>query len=288
MKWNQLFSSSLAVTLCATGVLSTPFPAPKARDPAPGNDTHILTGDARFEACELAENCEVYVDPQHGKKMRFKKGMEPGTAAYNATIAKAGRLAARAEPYSVLNIGENVIVYGTQNPYDVVWVMWDACQAGGCGDQKIYKNTQRVAPTVANGYWGTEVHWYSMIVNSKGWYSTWDQRNRMIQSVLAACQVEQRWEKKYWQLYQYNGQNSYPAGNGELWEGSQVDYFQVGLYVTKGGAMLATLEVSVKSDYSVPTRAGCGLVKLMLGQLGGAISPILGGAVEVFTYLTGC
>ncbi|KAF3927834.1 hypothetical protein ABW20_dc0102628 [Dactylellina cionopaga] len=286
MKWNNLLS--LVVAFSASGVLSTPVAA-KPKTPTPTPDTlsnstvPLVVG---FDACEQAENCEVYEDPRYGTSTRFKKGTEPGTAAYNKTIGRHKHLGIRAAPFSGVNVGKNRVNYGTENPYDVVRVMWDACQEFGCGNSGIFKNTKRVAPLVANGYWGTEVHWYSMIVYNEGHYSTWDQRNRMINTVLTMVQIKQEWKQVNWQKWQYNGQNAYSAGSGSLWEGTQSDYFQVDLYQYQGGPMLAQLKVFVGSDYSEPTRGDCNLIFSMLTQILDRVVPVLGTAVGILQGAT--
>ncbi|KAK6345995.1 hypothetical protein TWF730_010330 [Orbilia blumenaviensis] len=284
MKWNNL----LSLAFCATGAISAATPAPAKYQPeirAPGNATTVTSGNAAFEACELAENCEIYNDPKHGKIIRFKPGMDPNSTWYHTHLSHQHSKRDTPYTYSIVNIGENRINYGTENPYNVVWVMWDACQATGCGNSYIYKPTRRVAPVTANGYWGTEEHWYSMIVNSRGSYSTWAQRNDMIQAVLQAVQVGQEWKEVSWKSYQYNGQNSYVSGSGSIWEGTQSDYFQVTLFSGRGGYMMATLAVTVGSDYSTPARAGCALIASILSQIAGRVSSVLSGAIDVASNL---
>ncbi|KAK6330111.1 hypothetical protein TWF718_003539 [Orbilia javanica] len=279
MKFNQLLT--IAAIFCVNGVLSTPFPVKaEAQDPAPANDT-IIFGD-QFYRCEKAPNCEVYIDERFGKSIRFKKGMEPGTASYNETIAKHQHLSARAQQLVGVGVGDNRINYGSsQQPHDVIWVLWDFCKQFNCGNSYIYKNTQRVANTVAAGYWGTEAHWYSMIVHAEASYSGYDQRDKMIKSILALSRLGVTSQWVNWKTYQYNGQNSYVSGSGSLQEYTQSDYYQITMYQGGiGSPMLADMKVWIGSDFSQPSRGGCDLILSVLGQVAGLISPIIGITAE--------
>ncbi|KAK6516008.1 hypothetical protein TWF281_004598 [Arthrobotrys megalospora] len=279
MKFNHLLA--IAAILCVDGVLSNPVPAKtQVQDAVPANDT-IVFGD-QFLRCEQAPNCEVYIDERFGKSVRFKKGMEPGTPAYNETIARYQHLSARAPPVVGVGVGDNRINYGTtQQPHDVIWVLWDFCKQFNCGNSYIYKSTQRVANTVAAGYWGTETHWYSMIVHAEASYSGYEQRDKMIKSILALSRLGVTSEWVNWKTYQYNGQNSYVSGSGSIQEFTQSDYYQITLYQGDvGSPMLADMKVWIGSDFSQPTRGGCELILSVLGQAASLINPIIGIPVE--------
>ncbi|KAK6338937.1 hypothetical protein TWF696_009738 [Orbilia brochopaga] len=290
----SLFLSSI-VALSISGAWATPARTAGPSPPQKTHDVEIVHETAnytRFDLCDMAPNCETFDDPKYGKLIRFKKGMEPGTASYNRTLKEWGnrptKVMARAPVGSVLAvIGENRILYGTVDPRDVMAGLWDACQWGACSTSIRWYNTQSVRDLRQNGYYGTKPDWYSMILhpfNSR--YGDWDQRNKMVSAIITmATQGLLRWNSNY-AYARYNpisGRYEF-EDSGKISVTESGDYYSVTMFTRPAGPILGLIDVSVTSDYQTPTAADCGLLRGIKSALYSSLNPLFGIAVTISNY----
>jgi hypothetical protein len=72
---------------------------------------HQDRSDDALKACENAENCEIYESGQ-GKRIRFVKGMEPGTEHYKRAVLEEVELTKRGKSEVVMRItyGKNSLI----------------------------------------------------------------------------------------------------------------------------------------------------------------------------------
>jgi hypothetical protein len=91
----------------------------------------IVPDEDPVAQCEAAPNCETY-NTEHGVKIRFKTGMEPGSDDYairfpNSTI---NGVIKKRTTNTYVNFGKDTINYGTVNPCDSLHhCLYDYCKS---------------------------------------------------------------------------------------------------------------------------------------------------------------
>ncbi|KAF3920001.1 hypothetical protein ABW21_db0201065 [Orbilia brochopaga] len=294
MKISLFFSSVIGLSISgawATPVRTTHGPAApqKTHDVEVVHETQNYT---RFDICDMAPNCETFEDPKYGKLIRFKKGMEPGTAHYNKTLKEWGnkptKVMARAAAGSVLAIlGENRIDYGTVDPRDVMAGLWDSCQWGACSTSIRWYNSQSVRDISGSGYYGSRPEWFSMILNPfNSRYGDWDQRNKMVSAIISMVTQGLILIDINWAYSRYNPiSGRYEVEDtGHIWEKYSGDYYSVTMFTQPSGPILGLIDVSVYSDYEKPQPADCGTLRSIKQALYGALNPLFGLAVTIENY----
>jgi hypothetical protein len=165
-----------------------------------------------LERCARASNCEVY-HTERGDILRFKRGTEPGTEAFNQTFADELALSAAAKdsehlPFNLtadasltarntdpakrqinwqteFSSGKWRTDFGALNPWDAFVKIWDMCQERSC-----YTGRYQVGTSFLYGMAWTNVN---LDLYAHGEYPGWDARNKFAELIMAACQKNQNW-----------------------------------------------------------------------------------------------
>lgn len=90
----------------------------------------IVSDEDPIAQCDAAPNCETY-DTPHGKKIRFKTGMEPGSTDYAARFPNStvNAVIEKRNTQTHVTYGSDTILYGTVNPCDVLHhCLFDYCK----------------------------------------------------------------------------------------------------------------------------------------------------------------
>jgi hypothetical protein len=154
-----------------------------------------------IEKCNKASNCEVHTT-ELGDILRFKPGMEPGTAIYNSTVGReeeellkhsnssldATALHRRATWTTDFNSGTWRMEFGALNPYDAFVKIWDACQETYC-----YTGNYKVRTSFL---WGERWSDVDLDVRASGQYPSWAHRNNFARLIMEACQKNQQWRQE--------------------------------------------------------------------------------------------
>lgn len=166
-------------------------------------------GAEELRLCQNAENCEIYDDPRIGKAIRFVKGMEPGSAHYNATVLAEERERAKningtglvgrgPGDVSLFTVGTNVINWGNVQPQVVLNHMYDRCSANSCSPQEIWYGTSAVRK-LAWSDWATAPAAYSLIATVNGdWVEGYEMRNNFIKAIQQLSEKGQSWTNQIW------------------------------------------------------------------------------------------
>lgn len=244
-----------------------------------------------LDQCERASNCELYDAPWGGKGIRFKKGMEPGTKAYNETHygkRNGGALIPRDVNHANVEMGTNFINYGAINPYDVIASLWNPCQQYGCNGTPYKVGTAYVVPETAGGYWGTRKWNADLTLHVTGTYNGWAQRDALMKLFLQMAQTGQRWEQKSWEQWQWVSSNTGGYGTvisrGSQWEGIQTDWYIVNHYNVNGDLrdfMSLWFDLPTGERHGVGCDQVASVIKDVVGVLSGPLATIFGALVGI-------
>ena len=111
-------------------------------NPVPDTFEPVLTGDPYFDSCIRAPNCETYLNPQGEMRIRFKAGMEPGSADHKARFAKRDGSSLK----SKIRVGDKKLLWGCGiDPTVELPHIEFACKDGSCDSTDPFiRNVQYV------------------------------------------------------------------------------------------------------------------------------------------------
>ncbi len=147
-----------------------------------------------FDACRLAENCEIYDSPV-GPDIRFKAGMGPTLPAPNASYDNDnGQLYTRAEQITTnVLMGDRHIDFGTTGASGVGGAfhhVYDVCHQSGC-DPNALSVASRSASATSEHAWPLQLY-------ADGVYRGWPERNAFAEAIVAAAASGEKCTTKTW------------------------------------------------------------------------------------------
>ncbi|KAL2070146.1 hypothetical protein VTL71DRAFT_14826 [Oculimacula yallundae] len=216
--------------------------------------------------CEDAPNCETY-ETENGLMLRFKAGMEPGSADYNERFPNTAehRTLIKRDTRTHVTFGSTSMNYGTTNQCDALHhCLYDYCHEGSCDPSQCTTATSDLVRQGASlGPRGR-----TLFFTSNGQYDGWDQRDHYVDAVVAAASKGQKWTQHDWCIRTKEGDDC-----GTQWWGEQTNFISVNKFYN--GNLRGYIQTQVSMD---PGAGGfCGTVSGVAGAIAGAVNPIAGG-----------
>jgi hypothetical protein len=210
-------------------------------------------------ACEQAPNCEM-VDGHP----TFKEGMGPGSAYANNT----NTLDARGLPSKyeiVVEISKHVIEFGTQNPHDAFWYLWDVCNAVSC-DSHVHNIQARTPGCDNDGGCKTDIK-----ISADGFFNNYEVRDALVKAILEQSTKEVGPHNREW-----------PVGRVENRHSAYMNSYQHSRHIAalvraKDGSwdMKGNMKLTIDSGSSKD--GGCSRVKAIFQAMAGFILPQIAG-----------
>lgn len=140
-------------------------------------------GEGIFTACEAADNCETYPDPVSGQtNIRFKSGMEPGSADYETRVGNSYAKRQSGYPQTQVTVSDATILWGCDvDPVATLNNVSSICATSGqCIDNSAWTED------VTYGIPGQDVTTpETLTLTAQGTYPSWI-RNGLVQGLQAA------------------------------------------------------------------------------------------------------
>ncbi len=276
----MLFATGLTALACLVtlGFSSISDDSSKAMD---GNQVPLAVdtdhpSDATLRACTAAPNCETY-QSDHGMRIRFVAGHEPGSAAYeqrfgtkNGTmlvpgaggdVPTAGTPRRAAGINTNIDMGDTKILYGTTKPYDGIHNIWDHCGQSSCDKHSFSFGTTSVIDSV--------IEPYTMSITMDAQYDGYAERAIYITGILEAASQGQTSILQGW----HDGKGG-QAERGTIRVYTQTNYISINRF--SGGALQGFLTVTL--DQSPENSPGwCAGAFGVLAAITSALEPFEGG-----------
>lgn len=272
----MLYISLLA--LLATGALGNPLPGNSMLETrSPSAQSNYLS------ACEAADNCETYTDPNSGRThIRFKSGMEPGTEDYVNRVAKAKAKRDDAYPQTQVTVSDATILWGCDT--DIIALLGNlegiCATSGQCISNNPYSQDVNYA---APGQTFAETE--TLTLSATGTYPTWI-RNGLVQGIQAAMGASGVIST---QTVSYAVSDGPINKNGIQQHGESCSVSTAPSFIGLGVYSAAnTLEatISVTAAVGTPGSGFCGTgggsAAALAGSIAGAFGPVGAGIAAIF------
>lgn len=275
----MLFNSGLTALACFVTLALSSITDDSSK-PMDGNQVVFSTdtdqiSQATLRACIAAPNCETY-QSDHGVRIRFKAGHEPGSAAFkqrfgtnNDAMSVPLQNAAKPQNLDAVNtnvdMGDTSILYGTTKPYDALHNIWDHCGSSSCDTHSFTVDTGSVAST---GQGNSAVEGWTLTITATGQYDGFGERAAYVTALLTASTKGLRARSERWRL-SVKGDG---VETGTVTVYTQTDYISINKF--SGGALHGFLTVQV--DRTSENNAGwCATAAADLATVAGAIDSTL-------------
>lgn len=145
------------------------------------------TKPSYLTACEAADNCETYPDPISGQvNIRFKSGMEPGSADYETRVANSYAKRDSTYPQTQATVSDATILWGCDiDPVATLNNVSSICATSGqCIDNSPW--TEDVTYAIPGQDVTTPE---TLTITAQGTYPSWI-RNGLVEGVQAAMSAQ--------------------------------------------------------------------------------------------------
>jgi hypothetical protein len=290
----MLFDTGLTALACFV-TLALCYINPDSSKPTDGNQVLLSTdtdqlSETTLRACIAAPNCETY-QSDHGTRIRFRAGHEPGSIAYkqrfgtnNVTMSvpvpgenapKAGRARNFDSVNTNIDMGDSKILYGSTKPYDAIHNIWDHCGSSSCDTHSFTVDTSSVANV---GQGNTLEEGSTLTITADGQYNGYGERAAYITAILTASSQGQTSRPENWH-FRAKGDG---VESGTITVYTQTDY--IGVNKFSGGSLQGFM--TVKVDQAAEKSGGwCGTAAGAFAAVVGALEPENGaffGLIGVF------
>jgi hypothetical protein len=224
-------------------------------------DTYV-SGET-LAACKEATNCELYEDPVFGTRIRFVKGMEPGSEHCKREVAPLSLGKRQGATETHITLGDGSISYGNvgaSGTYGIIHHLYDICHEGLC-DRNAFGLKSRFAGA-------TSEYEDTVYLHASGQYNGWDERNIFVEALTATAGQGEKCEGKQWM----HGGFMSGVESGTVKECQQTNYISFNRFVNKN--LQGFMEVAIERR----DRQGgwCGGILAILGGLSSIIATIPG------------
>ena len=279
----MLFDSGLTALACFV-TLALCSTSDDSSKPVDGNqvllsiDNDQLSGTT-LRACIAAPNCETY-ESDHGTRIRFRAGHEPGSAAFkqrfgtnNDTISvplpgeNVPKIAAPRKSDGVntnIDMSDTKILYGSTKPYDALHNIWDHCGQSSCDTHPFTVDTTSVRGI---GQGNSMEEGSTLTITADGQYNGYGERAAYIPVILVASTQGLTARRENWR-FTAKGDD---VETGSVTVYTQTDYIGVNKFA--GGALQGFIHVSV--DQAQEKSSGwCATASQTFAAVLGAVEPI--------------
>ncbi|OCK80778.1 hypothetical protein K432DRAFT_442901 [Lepidopterella palustris CBS 459.81] len=267
----MIFSSVIVLSLVAA---ATALPEPVQC----GRDGRIISrnvkrylpkrdiGEDTVKRCEEAVNCEIYDSPA-GKRMRFKRGMEPGSEHYKTLFYEADGLTKRQNTVNTaVDTGINSLNYGTtgaSGPGGAIHHLVDACQDIACDTAAINVDTTYVYPHGPSGE--------TLVLHPHGEFDNAEERDFLIAAMVVTAGVGEQVQQVKWSV-------AAPCGagkSGSMPQVTQTSFINISRHVTlQGGGTAIQGWMIIEAELQADTSNWCTVLTGLGTQISGVISAI--------------
>ena len=232
--------------------------------------------ETTLRACAAAPNCETY-NSDHGTRIRFMAGHEPGSAKYaqrfgakNDTMS--GPLPGGNVPNAEtrqrtdgintnIDMGDHKILYGSVTAYDAIHNIWDHCGISSCDTHSFTVDTTYIPNSV--------IEPATLTITTDAQYDGYGERATYITGLLEAATQGPTSRLEYW----HDGKGG-QIERGSIRVYTQTDY--IGINRFSGGALQGFLTVTVDQS---PEKSGgwCAGAFGVLAAVATALEPFQAG-----------